>query len=115
MQSGVIAWPTWEVWGAGITGDPVAVSWANGRLDVFATDTARRLRHWWFDRLQGHTARQGPEIIGTTTFAGPLGATAWLPGRIDITGVDTNGAMRHSYVERPNPFSAWEQLGGAFA
>jgi hypothetical protein len=115
-QSGAPAWRTWETWGLGITSDPVAATWMWGRLDVFAVDGQQRLRHWWFDKWGGDTYRHGPEVLGTTTFAGPLGVTSWKPGRLDVFGVDTNHTMRHAYFDRGAGarWSPWEVLGGTF-
>jgi BNR repeat-containing family member len=85
-------WSGWERMGLGPGGaryvNPVAVtSWADRRLDVFATTTARRLlAHRWFDG-SGSAGWHGPEAIATGpdqwAVAG-MAVTSWAPGRLDV-------------------------------
>lgn len=44
----------WDVWQTNFTlqGDPAAVSWGSGRIDVFVRDGNNNLEHKWFDNSQ---------------------------------------------------------------
>jgi len=45
--------PTWEDLGGELSSQPVAVSWAENRLDIFALGTDRQMYHKWWDHTQG--------------------------------------------------------------
>lgn len=110
VQHGVIAWPAWEVLGAGLAGDPAAVAWSAGRWDVFAVHATGNLRHWYFDR-QTDGSWHGPEVLGTTTFTGTPAVVSWGRGRIDVFARDTNDDLRHNYVQSGQAtWPAWATL-----
>ena len=54
-----------EVVGTGIAGDPVAVSWGPGRLDIFARAANGDLLHKFFEGAWGPHGMGGPfEVVG---------------------------------------------------
>jgi hypothetical protein len=63
-----------------------AVSWAPGRLDVFAVGGDQQLKHWWWDGNWG-----GPQDLGGNMRAESVSAVSWAPGRLDIFAVE-NGS-----------------------
>jgi hypothetical protein len=111
-------WPDWHSL-AGVTGllsRPTVVSQYNGRLDVFAVGSDRKIKQWYFDRI-GDNRWLGPGTLGDTTFAGPPTAVSWEAGRIDLFARDTNNNLRHAYFQHgvTEGFTAWETLGAGLA
>jgi hypothetical protein len=83
-----------------------AVSWAPGRLDVFAlVHISNELVHWWWDN--GWSA---PEFLGGNLRSGPS-AVSGGHGRLDIFGIDsTTSQLVHWWWH--NGWGRPELLGG---
>jgi hypothetical protein len=93
----------WEVLGTGLMqGNPAAVSWGPGRLDVFVTGGGNRRAHKWFD--SSHWS--GWEDMESGTVYSSPAVTSWGPGRLDVFAHGPNGHLRHMTYG-----SAWEDLG----
>jgi hypothetical protein len=71
---------------------PVAVSWAVGRLDVFARGTDGTLQHWWYDG----SSWGGPESLGGQLVEAPS-AVSWAVGRLDVFARGTDGTLQHKW------------------
>jgi len=68
---------TWEVLGSGLMqGNPAAVSWGPGRVDVFVRGGGNELDHKWFDN--GHWS-SGWENVGGNTIGSPA-VLSWRSG-----------------------------------
>ena len=77
------------------------VSWASGRLDVFATFVDGQLWHRWFDG-QWHEW----EPLGGSLSSGP-DAASWAPGRLDVfmrvdesRGLGSSALAADEYTQR---------------
>ncbi len=98
------AWSGWESLGGYLTTAPTAVSWSNGRIDVFGRGSDNALYHKWFDG-----GWSGWESLGGTLTSGP-GASSWASGRLDLFVRGTDNAMYHKWFQ--SGWSGWESLGG---
>jgi hypothetical protein len=112
----------WRSLGAppvGLVGDPAAVSWGEGRVDVFVRGGDNRLWQQW-------TACGGCRWSGwlkpvgdNGTLASSPTATSWGPGRIDVFVRGTNGLIYQRYWATSAWDGAWLVRGapppGAFA
>jgi hypothetical protein len=75
---------------------PSAVSWAQGRLDVFGIDAnTDQLAHWWWENGWG-----GPELLGGNLASAPS-AVSWAAGRLDVFGTDHAGVLDHWWFPGP--------------
>lgn len=102
------AWRGWEGLGGDITSAPSAISWSEGRLDIFYAGGDATLKHKWF---QG--AWHPEEPWGTVPIVGAPGAVTWGVGRIDVFARSSSNALFHDWYEdgaRGN-----ELLGGVLA
>ena len=98
----VASFQPWEPLGGSLVGEPASVSWAPGRLDVFARGTDDQLWHKYYDN-----GWSGWEPLGGVLSSAPTVAS-WAPGRLDVFVRDGAGALAHRYYE--NGWSAWESL-----
>jgi hypothetical protein len=80
------AWHGPELLGGSLANNPSgpsAVSWGEGRLDVFAADAnTGQLEHWSYDRLW-----HGPELLGGNLRSTPS-AVSQAPGMLDVFAFD---------------------------
>jgi hypothetical protein len=99
--------------------DPVAVSWAFERLDIFVIGTDQALYHKYWSPDTGW----GPSVTDFEGLGGAIlgapSAISWQPERLDIFVVGTDRALYHKYW---SPESGWgpsvsgfERLGGIVA
>jgi hypothetical protein len=86
--------------GIGITGNPSAVSWDAGRLDIVARGPQGELLHKFFDGngwnpngLGGPLETAGVGIVGDPTLA------SWEKGRLDVVARGPNGELLHKYFD----------------
>jgi hypothetical protein len=112
-----MSWHGPESLGGRLFASPVsAVSWQDGRLDIFSVDADDFApQHWWYDHGWGNNAR--PESLGGShrLFASALTAVSWHPGRLDIFGVSrTDATLQHWWFDNGWGNNAQpESLGGA--
>lgn len=100
-------WFDWEQTPVGnnhITSAPTAVSWASGRIDVFARGESGELLHCWFDGSWHNWESLGGQIVGAPT------VTSWSPGRLDIFAQGVNGSGPNMYHKwwSDNRWFNWE-------
>jgi hypothetical protein len=123
MQSGS-SWASYQYFGGPSSGweplggqpaSPVqALSWAPGRLDLFARGTDNAVWHkWWSGTAWGPSSTTW-ETLGGQTSGGVAGA-AWAPGRLDVFVRGTDNAVWHKDWDgsgwRPS-MANWQSLGG---
>lgn len=77
-----------------VTGPPAAVSWASGRLDVFAGAQDGSLLHWWYQA--GAWVFGAPEIIGQAKW--PC-AVSWAPSRLDVFATSPGNDIVHWWYD----------------
>jgi hypothetical protein len=89
-----------EVVGTGLAGDPAAVSWGPGRLDVFARGPNGELLHEYSDNGGwSPNGMAGPlEVVGTG-LAGDPAVVSWGKGRLDVFARSSNGELLHKYFD----------------
>ena len=68
----------WESLGGYLTSDPSAVSWGNGRIDIFGRGADNALWHKYFENGWSDW-----ESLGGYLTSGP-DACSWAPGRLDL-------------------------------
>jgi len=116
------AWSGWESLGGNLDVDPSpnvlrasdlsAVSWSQGRIDVFATSSDQTLQHTWFDNGIWYPW----ESLGGSLADGPTVAS-WSQGRLDIFAaagnLGTGYTLQHTWFDNSG-WSPWENLGGSF-
>jgi hypothetical protein len=80
------------------TSTPAAVSWAPGRIDLFARDTANRLLHTYTDT---HTGIRWPawETLATSITSAPT-AVSQYNGRLDIFATTTDQHLHQWHFDR---------------
>ena len=77
---------------ADFTSAPDAVSWDEGRLDIFGVGTDSAMWHRWWDG----SAWGGWESLGGV-LESPPDATAWAANRLDIFAMSTDSALWHRW------------------
>lgn len=105
-------WSAWEDFGGAFASAPAAVSWGEGRFDVFGIDNATGgILHKYFD---GGAYNDGWENLGGS-FAGTPVASSMGPGRMDVWAASAaDGLLFHTFWA-PGYYHPWETLGGRFA
>lgn len=96
--------------GGALASQPAAVSWAQGRLDVFARGTDNALWHRFF--AGGRWS--GWEKLGGVLTSAPAVA-AWAPGRLDVFARGGGDALYHKFYVSGQGWSPWERLGGVLS
>jgi len=86
---------------------PSAVSWGNGRLDVFVRGTNSALYHKYY----AGGAWSGWESLGGALTGNPE-VVSWGNGRLDVFVRGTDSTLHHKYYAG-GAWSGWESLGGA--
>jgi hypothetical protein len=104
--------PANQVWS-----DPTAVSWGNGRIDIFVKGTTNALWHKWYDGRwsDAYIPNGGWESLGGVLYSGP-DACSWGPGRLDIFVKAAGGDIDHKWYDgrwsdAHIPNGGWESLG----
>jgi repeat uncharacterized protein DUF346 len=97
--------PGWESLGGELTSKPAAVSWAGGRIDVFARGTGNALWHRWYD----NNAWYGWESLGGELTSGPTVST-WGPNRLDVFARGPDNTLWHLWYD--GAWHGYESLGG---
>ena len=77
-----------------VVGPPAAVSWAAGRLDVFAGTADGSLLHWWFPNSAG--VFNAPENLGQAKW--PC-ACSWAPNRLDVFAITPANVIGHWWFD----------------
>ena len=81
-------WSDWEPLGGVLNSPPAAVSWGEGRIDVFVRGTDRALWHKWFTDNEWSDW----ELLGGVLNFGPAVAS-WGPGRLDVFARGTDNTI----------------------
>jgi hypothetical protein len=97
--------------GLAILGDPSAVSWGPGRVDVFVQGSDHKL--WQrFSTCGGCSWSSWMQPVGNDGMLGSSPAvTSWGPGRIDIIVQGTDGNLYQRDWEGSGWSGAWSNLG----
>ena len=91
----VFAWSEWESLGGALTSPPAAVSWGEGRIDVFVRGTDRALWHRWF--TGGDWSRW--ESLGGVLNFGPA-VSSWGSRRLDVFARGTDNTIFQRTFDR---------------
>jgi|HubBroStandDraft_1064217.scaffolds.fasta_scaffold66481_1 hypothetical protein len=113
-----------------------AVSWAVGRVDVFAAAADGTLQHWWADEANwqllpaqvedlggtlAHSPPPDPTLPPSPAVASPLSAVSWAAGRLDVFGIGSDQTLQHwwYFFDQATESGSWcngtgipESLGG---
>ena len=89
--------------------DVAAVSWGDGRIDLFWRDDADALWHRSFER----GAWAAAEDLGGTLASGPA-VTAWAVNQMEVFAVFPDGTLWNRYWDGA-AWHPWESLGGELA
>lgn len=99
-------WSGWESLGGTLSSDPDAVSWAEGRIDVFARSTTNQLLHRWFDGTRWLSETLPASLLGAPDVAAPAA------GRLEVFGLGSgNVVWGTAFVE--GSWTPWHEVGGA--
>jgi len=85
-----------------------AVSWGEGRLDLFWVDAERALRHRAWNAATGWLPE---ESLGGTLASGPA-VTAWAVGQMEVFAIFDDGELWDRYWDGM-AWHPWESLGGS--
>jgi len=96
--------------GGNLRSQPAAVSWAPGRLDVFARGADDALWHI----LYAGGRWSGWERLGGVISSAPAVAS-WAPGRLDVFARGGNDALYHKQFVSGTGWSAWTNRGGVIS
>lgn len=103
----------WEVRGTGsMQGNPSAVSWGAGRIDIFARGGGNELAHEWYD--SGNGGWHGWENLGGSLASAPSVAS-WGPGHLDVFARADTGDLIHKWFLNDQWYSGWQDLGCCLA
>ena len=83
-----------------------AVSWGEGRIDLFRVDADRALVH----QAYRDGAWDAPESLGGT-LASPPAATAWARDQLQVFAIFPDGQLWNRYWDGVS-WHPWETLGG---
>jgi hypothetical protein len=105
-------WSDWEILThANFVGDPAAVSWGPGHIDVFIAADNGHVYDKTFDGSNWSLWQDlGPGPSGQAILYSPAGAS-WGPGRIDLFVVGSDQALYHRWYDS-GQWSGWEYRGG---
>ena len=93
--------------GGDIASQPAAVSWASGRMDVFARGTDNALWH----RAYVSGGWLAWERLGGILTSAPAVAS-WAPGRLDVFVRNVDNGLSHKTFVNGQGWTAWVRLGG---
>ena len=85
-----------------------AITWGEGRLDVFCTGPGRDMQHQYFDGSQWQPSAGFLESFGGVFTSGPS-AVSWGKGRMDVFAIEYSGYLMHLYWDGQN-WSDWEKF-----
>jgi Uncharacterized protein conserved in bacteria (DUF2334) len=108
VKAGAGEWGTWASLDGQLTASPAAVSWADGRIDLFGRGTDNALWH----RSYNNSAWSDWESLGGQLAAttGPA-VSSQAAGQLDVFVIGTDQALWHrSYAS--GTWSTWESLSG---
>ncbi len=107
---GGVTFLPWKALGGRLTSDPAAVSWAPGRIDVFARGTDMQMYHrWWINGL-GWAAW---EALGGTLTSAPL-AVSCAATHLDVFARGADGGLWRKSFDGI-AWSGWSSMGGTWA
>jgi len=92
-----------------VTESPTSVSWANGRIDVFARGSDGGLWQKWYDVNTGGIWQPWAHLSNATIHSAPTVSTMG-PGRLDIFTKGAGGDLMH-YWYAAGAWQTWESLG----
>ncbi len=95
----------------GVTGDPAAVSWADGRIDVFVRGGDNRLWQIWTGCGGCRWSGWFKPLGNDGTLASSPAATSWAPGRLDVLVLGTNGLIYQRFWNNTAWDPSWIALG----
>ena len=110
VQAGAGEWGTWGSLGGQLTASPAAVSWADGRIDVFGRGSDNAL--WWRHYDSGTWSAWeslGGQLAATT---GPA-VSSQAEGQLDVFAIGSDNAIWTRYYDG-SAWSSWESLSGQF-
>jgi peptidoglycan/xylan/chitin deacetylase (PgdA/CDA1 family) len=99
-------WSAWASLGGQLNSSPAAVSWGNGRIDVFVNMNSSLWHKWYNGGTWSSWESLGGQFASNT---GPA-VSSWAAGRLDVFAVGTDNRLWHKYYQ--NSWSGWESLGG---
>lgn len=100
-------WSEWQSLGGPVTSAPAAVSWAPGRIDLFARSGKDVIWHKWLSDGAWSGWEAFP-IPGPADSA--VAVTSWAEGRLDVFVRGEDNTLRHRWFG--GTWSGWESLGG---
>jgi hypothetical protein len=109
VKTGAGEWGAWESLSGQFTASPAAVSWADGRIDVFGRGSDNALWH----RSYNNSAWSSWESLSGQFTASPA-AVSWADGRIDVFGRGSDNALWHRSYNN-SAWSSWTSLSGQLA
>ena len=89
-----------------MTNGTAAVSWGDGRIDLFWVDDAHALVHRSFSR----GVWSDPTALGGR-LASPPAATAWAVDQLQVFAIFDDGELWNRYWDGTS-WHPWESLGG---
>ena len=102
----------------GVVGDPAAVSWGNGRIDVFVRGGDNRLWQIWTACGGCQWSAWLKPVGDDGTLASSPTATSWGPDRLDVFVLGTNGVIYQRFWAGSSWNGSWLSRGtpppGAF-
>jgi len=90
-----------------IVGKPSAVSWGQGRIDLFVRASDNALWHNWYQ-----SGWHSWESLGGTLASAPS-AASWGYGHLDVFVRDTTNGISHKWYSPYYGWSAWASIGMA--
>ena len=136
-------WSGWHpMGGPKVAYDPAAISWGNGRMDVFATDPSNTKLWWWWwqsdSGWHGPSEIPGPQMLEDSperrdtmktrpALIGGIDAASQEAGQLEVfvRGLDeysdrgwVSNVWRMEYVPQYSgdwPFTGWEWIGAPFS
>jgi hypothetical protein len=111
VKAGAGEWGTWASLSGQLTASPAAVSWADGRIDVFARGSDNALWHRSYNNSAWSTWESlGGQLAATT---GPA-VSSQRAGQLDVFVIGSDNALWHRSYNN-SAWSTWESLGGQLA
>jgi hypothetical protein len=107
-DGGVGTWSTWEPLSGQLTASPAAVSWADGRIDVFGRGSDNSL--WWRHYNDSTWSTWEPLSGQLAPTTGPA-ASSWAAGHLDVFIIGSDNALWHRSYNN-SAWSVWEPLSG---
>src|SRR5262249_1378643 len=108
-------WSDWEILSvANYDGDPAAVSWGPGHIDVFIRSDDDHVYDKTFDGAHWSLWQDlGPGPYGQAVLYSPA-AASWSAGRIDVFVVGVDHALYRKWFADGQWYNGWQYMGGYF-